>query len=89
VQVALLFRSGRKLDLNQHLDGSGAGWALHRAFGINGSGQIVGYGLLNGEPRSFLLTPVRDPASPATQASMLAGLVLAGAALRRRPRSRS
>jgi probable HAF family extracellular repeat protein len=68
VQLALLFRNGRKLDLNQHLDASGAGWILHRAFGINGSGQIVGYGLLNGEPRSFLLTPVRDPATPATQA---------------------
>jgi len=41
---------------------TGSGWALKRAYDINNAGQIVGYGLLNGEQRGFLLSPVgNDP----------------------------
>jgi probable HAF family extracellular repeat protein len=82
--VALLLRNGRKLDLNNHLDASGAGWILRQAWGINESGQIAGYGVHDGQGRGFLLTPVRDAAAPATQATMLAGLALVAVALRRR-----
>ena len=35
----------------------GRGWELTWAFDINNQSQIVGYGLLNGQFRSFLLTP--------------------------------
>lgn len=34
-----------------------SGWTLTEARGINDAGQIVGSGLLNGQPRAFLLTP--------------------------------
>lgn len=44
-------------DLNT-LIGAGSGWVLNGASDINGSGQIVGKGALNGEPHGFLLTPI-------------------------------
>ena len=45
-------------DLNDLLDGSGADWTLHIAYGINDFGQIVGLGVHEGHSRGFLLTPV-------------------------------
>jgi uncharacterized membrane protein len=44
------------LDLNQQLS-SNPGWTLDSATSINGVGQIVGTGELNGQPHAFLLTP--------------------------------
>ncbi|MEL6606406.1 MAG: DUF3466 family protein [Cyanobacteria bacterium J06614_10] len=38
-----------------------SGWDLSGALSINNAGQIVGYGTLNDEQRSFLLTPVSVP----------------------------
>jgi probable HAF family extracellular repeat protein len=35
-----------------------SGWMLHQATGINNRGQICGVGVLKGETRGFLLTPV-------------------------------
>ncbi len=35
-----------------------SGWSLESATGINDHGQIVGYGLLNGKTRGFILDPV-------------------------------
>jgi PKD repeat protein len=44
-------------DLN-NLIPTGTGWSLQKAVGINNSGQITGYGSLNGSPRTaFLLAP--------------------------------
>lgn len=37
---------------------TGSGWALNIAYCVNNGGQIAGVGLLNGERRMFLLTPV-------------------------------
>ncbi len=34
------------------------GWQLQEAISVNATGRIVGTGLLHGEPRGFLLTPV-------------------------------
>jgi probable HAF family extracellular repeat protein len=50
--------SGRQmLDLNNLT--SDPSWTLQSANGINSSGQIVGYGIHNGQgPRAFLFTPV-------------------------------
>lgn len=45
------------VDLNT-LVPTGSGWELTHAFDINNAGQIVGQGVLNGETRAFLLTPV-------------------------------
>ncbi|MCX6873699.1 MAG: putative Ig domain-containing protein [Verrucomicrobia bacterium] len=43
-------------DLNE-LVPVNSGWVLTEARGVNDSGVIVGNGLLNGQPRAFLLTP--------------------------------
>lgn len=42
-------------DLNSLLDQSGVGWTLISANAINDAGQIVGYGIHNGENHAFLL----------------------------------
>lgn len=51
---AFLFAGGAMLDLNTLIDPS-SGWLLDQAFAINGSGQIVGGGLLNGVAHAFRL----------------------------------
>ncbi|MEY4916642.1 MAG: hypothetical protein RL616_555 [Verrucomicrobiota bacterium] len=43
-------------DLNELIP-INSGWVLTEARGVNDAGQIVGSGLLNGQPRAFLLTP--------------------------------
>ena len=47
---------GAARDLNELIPVN-AGWVLTEARGVNDAGQIVGNGLLNGQPRAFLLTP--------------------------------
>jgi probable HAF family extracellular repeat protein len=44
------------IDLNTQLT-SNSGWELQDAWDINNSGQIVGWGLYNGETHAFVLTP--------------------------------
>lgn len=57
---------------------AGHGWTLTAVYDINESGQIVGYGTnSSGQTRSFLMTPVPEPA-------MLSLLALGGAVLIRR-----
>jgi len=41
----------------------GTGWQLDYAFAINDAGDIVGYGLFNGQVRGFLMTAVPEPAT--------------------------
>lgn len=54
---AFLSEAGAAIvDLNTLLPDN-SGWVLLSANAINDAGQIVGEGLLNGEPRAFLLTP--------------------------------
>jgi probable HAF family extracellular repeat protein len=48
--------TGSIIDLNSLLDSS-LGWELTAATGINDSGQIIGYGLINGVRHGFLLNP--------------------------------
>ena len=50
-------------DLNDLIDPQ-SGWILTFARDINNSGQVVGYGEVNGEHRGFILTPI----APRTQA---------------------
>jgi probable HAF family extracellular repeat protein len=58
--AAFVYRNGRMRNLNHLLDaGSGAGWDLRVAKGINKAGQIIGSGWndAHGTVRAFLLTP--------------------------------
>lgn len=54
---ALLWQDGEVHDLNDLIP-PGSGWELKVANAINESDQIVGTGLLDGERRAFLLTPL-------------------------------
>ena len=55
---AFIYSDGVMQDLNKLIPDD-SGWLLTEAKGINESGQIVGYGFLEGERRAFLLTPVK------------------------------
>lgn len=56
---AFIFCDGTMTLLDDLLDpATGTGWRLHSASDINDAGQIVGWGLRDGTPRQFLLTPV-------------------------------
>ena len=57
VEHAFIFDTVKGIrDLNNLIDPQ-SGWTLTFARDINNSGQIVGYGELNGEHRGFILTP--------------------------------
>ena len=61
VYHAFLYNSKEgMLDLND-LISSDNGWTLEGANGINNSGQIVGYGEIDGEIHAYLLTPIPEP----------------------------
>lgn len=56
---AFIYRNGAMQDLNDLLLQSNADRVLERAVGISEEGHIVGLGTLNGQPRGFILDPVR------------------------------
>lgn len=66
---------GKFIDLNLAVDESIDGWVLEGAVAINNHGQIVGYGTVNGEIHSYLLTPVPEPGSVFALSAGLAGLL--------------
>lgn len=72
-QRAFLFTDADgMIDLNGTIDPS-LGWVLTLASGINNAGQIIGQGLLNGQPRAFRLTPsTADDTPPVIVASLSA-----------------
>jgi probable HAF family extracellular repeat protein len=55
---AFIYSDSVMQDLNKLIPAD-SGWLLTEAKAINDSGQIVGYGFLDGERRAFLLTPVK------------------------------
>jgi probable HAF family extracellular repeat protein len=59
------------------------GWTLWNANGINDHGEIVGFGVFNGESRAFLLVPVPFP-EPGAAVTFV--VLAAGSLLRRRSR---
>jgi len=64
--------------LRDLLDETGDGWILREATGINGRGQIVGYGVdPGGEGKGFLLTPILNPSPAAPTISQTGQFVLA------------
>lgn len=55
---AWIYQPGKGFsDLNNDI-APNSGWSLFQAIGINGRGEIVGNGILNGEVHGFLLTPI-------------------------------
>lgn len=61
-----------------------SGWNLFQGIGINDSGEIVGNGLLNGQPHGFLLTPVPEPGSFLSAGFALAGVLGLFASIRQK-----
>ncbi|MFM2089580.1 MAG: hypothetical protein RLZZ127_69, partial [Planctomycetota bacterium] len=53
---AFLWSNGAMRDLNSLIP-SGLGWTLVDATSINDAGEIVGYGVRNGQTRAFMLRP--------------------------------
>jgi probable HAF family extracellular repeat protein len=53
---AYLYSNGMLTDLNSVIPAN-SGWTLEVATAINDKGQITGYGQVNGQTHSFLLTP--------------------------------
>jgi probable HAF family extracellular repeat protein len=53
---AFISNANGQVDLNELIP-TGSGWELKEATDINDSGQIVGYGVKDGQTRAFLLTP--------------------------------
>jgi probable HAF family extracellular repeat protein len=49
-----------------------SGWDLEFAFSINDLGEIAGYGIVGGQVRGFLLTPIPEPTTAILIASSLA-----------------
>jgi hypothetical protein len=62
--AAFLFADSSLSDLNTMTDATGAGWQLQEALAVNHNGQIVGTGLLDGQPTALLLTPAGVDATP-------------------------
>ena len=63
---AFVIVGGVTQDLNNLIAaGSGTGWVLSQANGINSAGQIVGWGLLNDAQHAFLLNPQVSSGPPA------------------------
>lgn len=56
---AFIWSDGVMSDLNDRIL-SGSGWTVIEAESTNGAGQIVGYGIVNGQTHAFLLTPIED-----------------------------
>ena len=84
-RFATLWRDGAAFDLNALIDPA-SGWTLAEARDVNASGQIVGYGTLNGQTRGFLLSPIAAVPEPGTTGllSLVAGGCVARRARRRR-----
>ncbi|MDQ3753702.1 MAG: HAF repeat-containing protein [Acidobacteriota bacterium] len=57
---AFLYSDGKMQDLNRLIPAH-SGWVLYEAREINDAGQIVGNGMVNGQQRAFLLTPLLTP----------------------------
>jgi probable HAF family extracellular repeat protein len=55
-QTALIWQDNKPVDLNTLIPAH-SGWVLQGAFSINNAGEIVGFGLINGETHAFLATP--------------------------------
>lgn len=60
---AFLYSAGEMLDLN-NLIPADSGWELTEARGINSRGEIVGTGIIHGEPHAFVAVPATPIGRP-------------------------
>lgn len=74
-----LWENGTMFDLNSLLPAD-SGWNVYEPFAINDKGQIAGNGILNGQNRAFLLTPIAEP-EPVPEPASALGVLLFGGAL--------
>lgn len=74
---AFLYSDGIYQNLNS-LILANSGWILESAIDINDVGQIIGSGLLNGQTRSFLLTPIDGDTSKVPESTSALGILLFG-----------
>lgn len=58
--TAFLYENGEMFELKELLEPGAIGWDLWSARSINNAGQIVGYGRLNDEIHSFVMTPIAN-----------------------------
>ena len=95
-QHAFVYLDGALMDLNT-LIGENSGWVLTAAYGINDAGQIVGTGILNGQPHAFRLDRIRGlltlaaletPETSSLELAAIGLLAILIAARRRRWRNR-
>ncbi len=56
--TAFLYDQGQMVDLYKHIPADSGWTSFAAATGINDSGQIIGYGNINGKQHAFLLSPV-------------------------------
>lgn len=75
---AFICESGTMQDLNVLIPPAGGRVLGEAQAAINLSGQIVGFGFLNGDRRAFLLDPVGGPIPPLSHWGALIFLALAG-----------
>ena len=73
-QRAFLYQAGAMVDLNTFIDVA-SGFTLATAEGINDRGDIVGWGMVGGQNRAYMLQAIPEPSSAAL---LLAGLLGAG-----------
>lgn len=76
--------TGPLIDLETLPEVVAAGWSGLTVAAINDLGQIAGTGIVNGQQRAFLLTPIHAVPEPDPYALMLAGLGLLGIFARQR-----
>lgn len=83
---AFLYADGTMHDLNDLIPADSGWYSLSAAWGINDSGQIMGYGNHDGAGRAFLLTPDAAPVPEPASLVLWGGLstFALGFALRRR-----
>ena len=53
---AFLWENGQMVDLNTLIPAN-SGWVIYHASAINNKGQIIGFGVYNGDARTFMLAP--------------------------------
>ena len=73
-QRAFLYQAGAMVDLNTFIDVA-SGFTLATAEGINDRGDIVGWGMVGGQNRAYMLQAIPEPSSAAL---LLAGLLGGG-----------